>query len=588
MKNQSRKCSSNRHTNLDAVSFCHNCKKYLCNKCQIFHSDLFENHISSNVDKEDNDIFENICKEENHNIKLEFFCKTHNILCCSSCICKIKNEIYGKHTDCDVCLIKEIQEEKKNQLNKNINLLEDLSNNFDKSINELKVLIDKINENKEELKIKIQKIFTKIRNALNDKEEKLLIEVDQKYDEVFIKDDIIKNFEKLPNKIKISLEKGKLIEKNWNENNLNSVINDCINIEKNINDIIKINNDIKKCDVNKKSEIIFSLSENNIQDYLEEIKTLGEIKIKKEDIFENYKIESKNPIYTLNNHTRNVLCLTIINDGRLVSGARDCLIIIYNKETYKPDLIINEHKRAICCLLQLSSGLLASCSEDNTIKLFTINGKEYKLIQTLEYHSSTVYKIIELKYKNYLVSCSSDSSIIFYFKNKNNNEYKKDYYITTDGCCSSVIQTKINEICSSEENNEKMRFYDVSKKSLKASISGISKRNGTDEWLIMLNESFLAVPGKNIITIINVNQYKIARIIKADDSGWIMGSCIINENLLFTGDNSYSIRQWKIEEDNLLLISKKDFAHKGDINTLINLGNGHFASGSDGGTVKIW
>ena len=209
MKNQSKKCSSNKHFNIDAVIFCHNCKKYLCNKCQTFHSELFENHILSNLDKEYNDIFENICKEENHNIKLEFFCKTHNILCCSSCICKIKNEIYGKHTDCDVCLIKDIQEEKKNQLNKNINHLEDLSNNFDKSINELKVLIDKINENKEELKIKIQKIFTKIRNAINEKEEKLLIEVDQKYDEVFIKDDIIKKFEKLPNKIKISLEKEK-------------------------------------------------------------------------------------------------------------------------------------------------------------------------------------------------------------------------------------------------------------------------------------------------------------------------------------------------------------------------------------------
>ena len=403
---------------------------------------------------------------------------------------------------------------------------------------------------------------------------------------MFIKDDIIKNFEKLPNKIKISLEKGKIIEKNWNENNLNSILNDCINIEKNISDIIKINDDIKKCDVNKKSEIIFSLNENNIQDFLEELKTLGEIKIKKEYLFENYKIESKNPIYTLNNHTKNVLCLTIMNDGRLVSGARDHLIIIYNKETYKPDLIINEHKAAICCLLQLSSGLLASCSEDNTIRLFAIKGKIYKNIQTLEYHSRTVYKIIELKSKKNLVSCSLDSSIIFY--SKNNNEYKKDYYITTDGCCSSVIQTKINEICSSEENDEKICFYDISKKNLKTSVSGISKRNGTDEWLIMLNEVFLAVPGKDIITIINVNQYKIARIVKAVDSSWIMGSCILNKNLLFTGDRSYTIRQWKIEEDNLLLISKKEFAHKGDINTLVNLRDGHFASGSDGGTIKIW
>ena len=104
----------------------------------------------------------------------------------------------------------------------------------------------------------------------------------------------------------------------------------------------------------------------------------------------------------------------------------------------------------------------------------------------------------------------------------------------------------------------------------------------------MLNEEFLAVPGEKRITIINVNTYKIARIIEVKDSSWIFGSCIMNENMLFTGDNSCSIRQWKIEGDNLILVSIKNNAHEGDINTLINLGEGHFASGSDGGTVKIW
>ena len=66
---------------------------------------------------------------------------------------------------------------------------------------------------------------------------------------------------------------------------------------------------------------------------------------------------------------------------------------------------------------------MASCSGDKTIKLFNINGMKYEILQTLNYHSRFVYKIIELKNKN-LVSCSYDCSIIFY--NKDNNEYKKD------------------------------------------------------------------------------------------------------------------------------------------------------------------
>jgi chaperonin cofactor prefoldin len=59
-------------------------------------------------------------------------------------------------------------------LKDNIILLENISENLEKSIEKLKITFDKINDNKEELKLKIQKIFTKIRNALNDREDKIL------------------------------------------------------------------------------------------------------------------------------------------------------------------------------------------------------------------------------------------------------------------------------------------------------------------------------------------------------------------------------------------------------------------------------
>lgn len=589
MNNQSKKCSSNKHQNIDAISYCFNCKKYLCNKCQIFHTDLFENHILSNSEQELNDIFEDICKQENHNIKFEFFCINHNILCCSSCICKIKNEKFGQHTDCDVCLINEIIDEKKGKLEQNIKLLEDLYKNFDKTKKELKDLIEKINRDKEETKIKIQKIFTTIRNALNEREEKLLMEVDQKYDNIFINDSVINNYEKLPNKIKKSLEKGKTLEKNWNENNLdlNSQINDCINIENNIKDINKINEDINKCNSNIKTEIKFNLEEDMIQGFLKEIESLGKItvEVEKDLINENFKIDSKNPIFTLKYHKGNVLCFTLLNDGRLVSGSRDNLIIIYNKVKYTPDLIIKEHKGGIYCINKLSSGNVVSCSEDYTIKLFTIKGNEYKIIQSLENHLNQVYKIIELSNKS-LVSCSEDSFIIFY--SKDDSKYKMNYKVSNDGSCSSVIQTKNNEICYSVRTSDKIYFFDFLERKSKASISNISKRNYTDEWFNMLNENFLAIPGENKITIINVKIYKIARIIEITGSSWILGNCRINENILFTGDRKLAIRQWKIEGDNLILISKKDYAHDGDINTLINLRNGHLASGSDGGIIKIW
>ena len=104
--------------------------------------------------------------------KLKFFWKNHNKLCCAACITKIKGKEFGQHTDCDICIIEDIEVEKKNKLKENIKNLEDLSNNIEDLINQLKIIFDKVNQNKEDLKIKIQKIFTQIKSKLNEREDK--------------------------------------------------------------------------------------------------------------------------------------------------------------------------------------------------------------------------------------------------------------------------------------------------------------------------------------------------------------------------------------------------------------------------------
>ena len=82
------------------------------------------------------------------------------------------------------------------------------------------------------MNLKIQKIFTKLRNILNDEEDELLKKIDKYFNDSFFSENLIKEGEKLSQKIKISLEEGKLIEKEWGNKPLNSSINDCLNIEK--------------------------------------------------------------------------------------------------------------------------------------------------------------------------------------------------------------------------------------------------------------------------------------------------------------------------------------------------------------------
>ena len=229
---------------------------------------------------------------------------------------------------------------------------------------------------------------------------------------------------------------------------------------------------------------------------------------------------------------------------------------------------------------------MASCSYDDTIKLFNIKENKYELLQTLNYHTYYVYKIIELKNKN-LASCSNDSSIIFY--TKNNNEYKKDYQIKTDGSCYSIIQTKDNELCYSEYNNSKICFYDLFERKIISSIKDINKGNNyVRENFIMIKKDLLLIPGINQISIININQYNLFRKIEFQGSDWICGVCMLNKNMLLTGDDSKILRQWKIEGDNLILVSKMENAHDNKISALLNIGNGFIASGSDDNTIKIW
>ena len=247
MEKRKKKCYFKDHKEVDSISYCQECKIYMCNKCINIHKGFFENHHQYILDKEINEIFTGICSEQNHYQRLEYFCKNHNQLCCAACIAKIKGEGNGQHTDCNVCFIKEIKKEKENNLKENIKSLENLYNTLEKSINELKIFFEKINKSKEELKLYIQNIFTKIRNSLNEREDELLLKVDDQF-------------------------------KEWNNNNkLNSLINDCLVIENNIKDINSINEMIKKCNPNDNFKIKFTPEENGINLFLETIKSFGNI-----------------------------------------------------------------------------------------------------------------------------------------------------------------------------------------------------------------------------------------------------------------------------------------------------------------------
>ena len=290
------------------------------------------------------------------------------------------------------------------------------------------------------------------------------------------------------------------------------------------------------------------------------------------------------PLFTLTEHKEKVYCLTILNDGRLVSGSDDKSIIIYNKQDYKHDKIINEHKSWINYLTVLKkNGYLASCSADKTIKLFYIS-KDYKIIQTLYFHSDSVNQVIELT-NNFLVSGSDDKTIIFY--EYTNNKYINKKPNDTSHYVNNIIQTKQNEIAYSTYDN-KLYFFLFDLNHDNKDLSHIDNITSSPNSFFIIRNNLLLVPGFNVINIIDLNEYKEIRKINILQGGMICGICMLNSNVIITSGEYGILRVWTIEGD--YLISELETEKKDNEFTfsVLNMGNGHFACCNKSKTITIW
>ena len=292
MNTQKKKCSLKEHADINANIYCKKCEIYMCNKCEVHHSKLFENHQNFILNNDFDELCNEFCEEEEHNYsKLKYYCKTHNKLCCSECIVNIKGKGYGLHANCDIYLIEDIIEEKKKGIKENIKILEDISSKFNESFKDIKDKYENINGKKEELKLKIQKIFTNIRNALNNREDELLLNVDKAYDNSYFKEEFLKDIEKLPDKIKSSLDKYKnFFELKKDDKGIIKEIKECLEIENSISAINKINANIKKIDESKNLEITFIPEENDLNEFIEQVKNFGLIKAFSNNDFESSSI----------------------------------------------------------------------------------------------------------------------------------------------------------------------------------------------------------------------------------------------------------------------------------------------------------
>ena len=139
-----------------------------------------------------------------------------------------------------------------------------------------------------------------------------------------------------------------------------------------------------------------------------------------------------------------------------------------------------------------------------------------------------------------------------------------------------------------ESDKDTICFYDFIKRNNIKKLNNISVPYYIHDSLLMISKDLLLITGKNIISIVNVYSYNLIKTISVSNSDLIYAALMLNKDMILTADKNKRIIQWKIENNNLKLISKKEKAHDNLITGLLILGNGHIASCSEDKTIKIW
>ena len=605
------KCSSKKHKDFDAIKYCPECKKYLCNKCIEYHSTIFEDHELLELNKENKNVFLGFCTINNHNNKLNYYCKDHNELVCVNCISKIKTEQDGQHTDCNVCKINDIINEKRNNLSNNIKTLENLSQIIENSIKELKIIFEEINKNKEELKLEIQKVFTKLRTELNIREDDLLLEVDQFYEKNYFKEDqeIFKN--QFIDKIKTLLEKGKIIEKEWDNNeNKNSLVNDCINIEKMNFKINELNNNINNYKLNNNKINFYCKSD----EYINLIKNFGYLSTedKINDLEVCIEVNNFNPdkvkyIKQISNNFYNYASYCYDGLCYFVSKNKENILAFIDKNSEGRSIIFydidknneikkfnNAHNSYILTIKHYNwdeYDLIISTSYNNDIKLWNFNdGSSILLIQniftTYKYVFSACLIFDEKNFKiycvgntnNYIKIYNSNGTFIKEFGNSNECRCyidsfiidNKKYLITGGNCGVHVYNyPELSEYFCFRENND-TKYHNYAK-------------------IIKVNNNYKLIDSSYGKEILIWNFFNKNLITKINTTSELYGFTVINKKYLLIGANDNNIKLFDIEKNILIKDIPKHTSYIIGIKAIRDINNNNYlVSYSSDNNLYLW
>ena len=117
----------------------------------------------------------------------------------------------------------------------------------------------------------------------------------------------------------------------------------------------------------------------------------------------------------LEDHFTNVICMTVLKNGNILSGSYDHTAKIWNKDKDKPDITLTGHDFTVYNVCECKNGNILTASGDNTIKLWDL--KKKVCLMTFVGHQDYVVSLLSTKNNEFVSGSYDGTAIIWKIKN---------------------------------------------------------------------------------------------------------------------------------------------------------------------------
>ena len=258
-------------------------------------------------------------------------------------------------------------------------------------------------------------------------------------------------------------------------------------------------------------------------------------------------------------HQKFINGLIVTNNNQIVTASNDFYMKVWDPSASK--VAKQEEKVKIISLYSLKNGKIIA-SNDNNIFIYELNDKnEYEVFQSLTKHDKKIFALAQLDDGN-IISGGIDKKIIFWEENSNSKQYNDRQIIDTKNEIKNIITLNDFKIAYSSFNED-----------------GVINIMGTKTNL---------VDNK----IVSTDYFDICEL--KEHKGKVSCMCKLNQGYFVSGGADtkkkldHNIYIWKPLGNKFCLSQTLINAHEADINSIILLRDGRFASSSKDHTIKIW